>query len=269
MGVADSLDPMDSHWHWMAHDLRRLRQKEGISQARLGRVIGAAKQTVCNYEANERRLTEEQAKALDRRWDTGGHFQRLLMYARRAYDLNGRRQHLKYEAVASELRIFELAIVPGIFQTEEYTRALFTAARSRQIEKQVAQRLARQEILFRADPPDVWVMLDQAVLDRPIGGRRVMAAQLARILTLTEMPNMVVRVIPRSTGAYFGLMGAFKVLTLEQGDVAYVDALGSGRLVLDTAEVRTFGKGFEQIGAQALPEIPSRRLIERTMESLR
>ena len=222
-----------------------------------------------NDEANERRLTEDQAKVLDRRWDTGGHFQRLLLYARRAYDLSGHRQHLRYETQASELRIFELAVVPGIFQTEDYTRALFTAARSRQIEKQVAQRLARQEILARANPPDVWVLLDQAVLDRPIGGRRVMAEQLARILTLAEAPNVVVRVVPRSTGAYFGLMGAFKILTLEHGDVAYVEALGSGRLVLDTAEVRTFARGFEQIGAQALPEIPSRRLIERTMEYLR
>ncbi|MEU8797138.1 helix-turn-helix transcriptional regulator [Spirillospora sp. NPDC048819] len=269
MGVADSLDPMDSHWHWMAYDLRRLRQKEGISQARLGRIIGAAKQTVCNYEANERRLTEDQAKALDRRWDTGGHFQRLLMYARRAYDLNGHRQHQRYEARASELRIFGLAIIPGLFQTEEYTRALFTAARSKQVEKQVAARQARQEALFRPDPPELWVLLDQAVLDRPIGGRRVMADQLARLRDLTEMPNVIVRVVPRSVGAYFGLMGAFEVLTVEHGDVAYVEALGSGRLVLDTAEVRTFGKGFDLIAAQALPEVPSRRFIERMMEYMR
>jgi len=269
MGVADSLDPMDSHWHWMAHDLRRYRLKEGISQAALGRVLGVAKQTVCNYEANERRLTEEQTKILDQRWDTGGHFQRLRTYARRAYDLNGRRQHLRYEAQASEIRIFELAVVPGIFQTENYMRALFTAARSRQVEKQVAQRLARQEILTRADPPDVWVLLDQSVLDRPIGGRRVMAEQLAHLLTLAEAPNVVVRVVPRSAGAHYGLMGAFKILTLEQGDVAYVDALGSGRLVLDIAEVRTFARGLELISAQALPEASSRRLIERSMEFFR
>lgn len=269
MGVADSLDPMDSHWHWMAYELRRHRLREGISQARLGRVIGAAKQTVCNYEANERRLTEDQAKILDLHWDTGGYFQRLLMYARRAYDLNGHRQHQRYEAQSSELRIFGLAIVPGLLQTEAYTRALFTAARSRQVEKQVALRLARQEALSRPEPPELWVLLDQAVLDRPIGGRRVMVEQLARLREVTEMPNVIIRVVPRSVGAYFGLMGAFEVLTVEHGDVAYVEALGSGKLVLDTAEVRTFGKGFELIAAQALPEVPSRRLIERMMEYMR
>jgi hypothetical protein len=96
-------------------------------------------------------------------------------------DLNGHRRHQRYEALALELRIFGLAIVPGLMQTEAYTRALFTAARSKQVEKQVALRLARQEALFRPDPPELWVLLDQAVLDRPIGGRRVMAEQLARL----------------------------------------------------------------------------------------
>lgn len=269
MGVADSLDPMDSHWHWMAHDLRRYRRKEGISQAALGRAIGVAKQTVCNYEANERRLTEEQTKILDRRWDTGGHFQRLLKYARRAYDLNGHLQHQRYEAEASELRIFALAIVPGLLQTEEYARALFTAARSKQVEKQVKTRMARQEILTRPDPPELWVLLDESVLERPIGGRDVMAGQLARLRDVAELPNVIVRVVPRSAGAHFGLMGSFEVLSVVHGDVAYVEALGSGRLALDHAEVRMFGKGFDLIAAQALPEISSLRFIEHKMECIR
>lgn len=70
------------------------------------------------------------------------------------------------------------------------------------------------------------------------------------------MPNVIIRVVPRSVGTHFGLMGAFEVLTVEHGNVAYIEALGSGKLVLDTAEARTFGKGFELIAAQALPRSP-------------
>jgi DNA-binding XRE family transcriptional regulator len=72
MGVAESLDPQSSLWAWVAFDLRRYRLMHGLSQPQVGKLIGAARQTVCNYEAGVRRIDDRQAAILDKEWDTGG-----------------------------------------------------------------------------------------------------------------------------------------------------------------------------------------------------
>ncbi|GAA2629995.1 hypothetical protein GCM10010411_79680 [Actinomadura fulvescens] len=96
-----------------------------------------------------------------------------------------------------------------------------------------------------------------------------MRAQLARLLSVAQHPNMIVRVLPRTAGATIGLDGSFKILSVDETDVAYTEAHGGGRLILTPAEVRRFGVRWDRISAKALPEDASRSLIERTMEELK
>lgn len=106
-------------------------------------------------------------------------------------------------------------------------------------------------------------------LDCPVGGPDVMRAQLAHLLDLSNQPNVSVRVVPRSAGAHVGLDGAFKVMTVDEGDVAYTEAHGGGRLVLSAQEVRSFSVRYDRVGVKALPEEASRNLIREIMEDMK
>ena len=110
------------------------------------------------------------------------------------------------------------------------------------------------------------VFLDQGVLDQPVGGPAIMRAQLAAILEQAQRPNTTFRVVPRSVGAHLGRDGSFKIMTLGHSDVAYTEACGGGRLVMDGTEVRSFRVRFDRISDRALPVDASIELIKRVME---
>jgi transcriptional regulator with XRE-family HTH domain len=252
MSNVDLPDPNSSLYAWLAHDLRFYRLKHGLSQAQLGAIIRRSPSSLSNCEAGRRKITAKEAKILDDLWDTGGHFQRLLLFARLSHDPDW----------------FRGLWVPGLNQTPEYARASFTAAGISNIDALIEARTARQAILDRKNPPLLWILLDHAVLDRPVGGPDVMREQLSRLHELSQRPNVILQVVPRSAGAHMGQDGAFKVLTVEATEVAYVEAPGGGRLILDDAEVRSFGVRYGRIGAKALADDPSRDLIIEAMESM-
>jgi transcriptional regulator with XRE-family HTH domain len=259
---------MISMWAWLAHDLRFYRTKARMSGETLCRILGVARSTLSRLETGQAKLDEKQAMALDRYWDTGGHFLRLLTYAKLGHDPDWFKEHIGYEARASVLKIYELALVPGLLQTEAYARALFAAAGVEDLDEHVAERMSRQETLDRRPRPLLWVLLTEGVLDWPVGGAQVMRAQLARLLEVSELASVTIRVVPRSSGAHIGGDGAFKVMTVAEGDVAYAESHGGGRLILSATEIRAYGIRYERIGAKALPEDSSRSLIEHVMETM-
>lgn len=262
-------NPNTSLWAWLAHDLRFYREKYGLSQEKLGAIIGRSSSSLSNCEAGRRRITEDEAKILDDLWDTGGHFQRLILFARLSHDPDWFREHVEYEAKAEVIKIFETMFVPGLLQTPEYAKATLVAGAHIDPDSGVEARMARQAILDQSNPPVLWVIIDQAVLSRPVGGTETMRAQLAHLLQMVERPNVGVRVVPWSVGEYIGQDGAFKLLASEASDVAYAEAPTGGRLILEPREVRDFGLRYDRIGAKALPDDLSRGLIKEAMEALR
>ncbi|GAA2106677.1 DUF5753 domain-containing protein [Actinomadura alba] len=119
------------------------------------------------------------------------------------------------------------------------------------------------------DPPQLFVLLFEGLLEIPVGGPEVMRAQLKRLLEASESPNIVIRVVPKAAGAHPGLDGAFMVLSVDTGDVGYVEAPGGGRLVPSAPEMRSFLLRYERIGQEALPVNLSRDLIRRAVEAMR
>jgi hypothetical protein len=130
-------------------------------------------------------------------------------------------------------------------------------------------RIARQAILDRSRPLVLWVVLDNAVLCRPVGGTEIMRAQLAHLLEMGRRPNVAVRVVPWSSAEYIGQDGFFKLLSSETSDVAYAEVPTGGRLIMEPREVRDFGLRHDRIGVKILPEDLSRGLITEAMEALR
>lgn len=110
------------------------------------------------------------------------------------------------------------------------------------------------------------MILAQTVLEWPVGGPEVFKAQLARLLEVSELPHVSIRIVPSTAGAYEGLDGPFMILTGKEDEVAFVEAPNAGRFVADDVEVKDFVTRFDRIGMLALPVGPSRELIKQIME---
>ncbi|MEW2353780.1 helix-turn-helix transcriptional regulator [Spirillospora sp. NPDC029432] len=269
MPLRDSLDPRASMWDFLAVYLHFLRNKHGLSCAAVGKMTNTARQTVSHWEAGRLKPSERQLRALDDTYGTGDLLCLLLHHARTGHDPNWFSAHLELEARASTIKIYERSLVPGLFQTEAYARTLFVQGGVQDIEESVAGRLARQETLLRPEPPLLWVLLEEDVIDRAIGEPRVMYEQLSRLLELAAKPHVMLRVVPRSIGFHPGLDGSFKLLGVARETLAYIEASGGGRLVGDPAEVHAFEIRYDRIGTDALSRSASRQLIEHALESMR
>jgi hypothetical protein len=205
----------------------------------MGEILSCSKSTVSRLETGEMRMDATQAEAIDRKWDTGGIFSLLVWYATLGHDPDWFKHYLDLEDRASVVKIWRLSLVPGLLQTADYARTGLMTGGVKDVEAALEGRLVRQAILDREDPPVLWILLSETLLELPCGGPTVMKAQLAHILGLSERPNIGIRVVPKSVGHHPGLDGSFMILKMTEpnGEVAYVEAPGGGRLVPNVTEV--------------------------------
>ena len=165
---------------------------------------------------------------------------------------------------------FELAIVPGLLQTEAYARAMFAADDSRGSEaadKLVAMRLERQRALSReASPLELHAILDESVLRRPVGGPAVMRAQAEHLLALAAWSNVTIQIVPLSVGAHAGLAGAFSLLIFDGGPdqgIVYVDSPGGNIYLEKPHDVSRFRHDFDALSSAAHGSQESSTLLAR------
>jgi Domain of unknown function (DUF5753) len=175
------------------------------------------------------------------------------------------------EYEATTLRWFEPLVVPGLLQTEEYARAVFrTGLRitNDKIDEQVAGRLKRQEVLTRDEPPTLWVILDEWVLRRPVGGRHVMFEQVSRLVAAAGEPHVVIEVLPVSVGAHEGLAGAFAIADFETApSVGYLEGTPGGQLVEQPKDVAVLDLTWDTLRADTLPRAASLAVLEEGAKS--
>ncbi|SDI22363.1 Helix-turn-helix domain-containing protein [Sinosporangium album] len=146
------------------------------------------------------------------------------------------------EGAATSIRNYEVQFVPGLLQTEDYARAVvglgFPDGPADEVERRVRLRMARRQILDRPDAPHLWVLIDEAVLRRPLGGPEVMRKQVRRLVEDANRPNVTVQVIPFSVGGHSAAGGPFSVLRFDEPDlpdVIYLEQLTSS-VYLDKQE---------------------------------
>ncbi|WP_328676643.1 helix-turn-helix domain-containing protein [Streptomyces sp. NBC_00322] len=180
------------------------------------------------------------------------------------------RDYARAEAEAVALHDYSNQAVPGLLQTEEYARAIFTQRRplldEETIEKRVADRLARQQIFERWPAPTFSFVLEEAVLKRPIGGRTVNENQLRRLLRVGRLRTVELQVMPLDREEHPSLDGAFILLTPKgRQQVAYTEIYGHPRLITDAEEVRVFTERYGIIRAQALTPRESLSLVEKML----
>jgi hypothetical protein len=163
--------------------------------------------------------------------------------------------------------------VPGLLQTEDHAQVVFAKRRpfldGETIEKRVTDRLSRQQVFERSPAPIVSYVLEEVLLDRPIGGPRVHADQLRRLLHVGRMQNVEIQVMPTRVEEHPNLGGAFNLLTPKRyGQVAYTEVQGYPRLITELEEVRRIADRYGIMRAMALSPSESRKLIEQKLEEL-
>jgi hypothetical protein len=179
------------------------------------------------------------------------------------------------EAEAAGLRSFQGEAVEGLLQTPDYARAVLREVQNRdtdeQIERLVDLRIKRQDVLERDLPLDIWLILDEAVIRRTIGGPDVMRGQLARLTEASKMPNVTLQVLPFESGSHAGLKGSFSILEFPEradADVAYVESVAGIIYLEKDREVRTCAEAFDRLRAAALSPGASADLISKVAKDL-
>ncbi|WBB97586.1 MULTISPECIES: helix-turn-helix transcriptional regulator [unclassified Solwaraspora] len=245
--------------------IRKERTARGLSQEQLGALVGVSGSSIGSYEAGRLIPVPAIAKALDGVFETGDRIQRLAAHARGQSIAPFLRSWAENEAQASILRYFELSVVPGLLQTEAYARQLLTdVGPVDDVETALANRLARQEIITRADNPAHFVaVLDRSVLHRQVGSPDVMVEQLTALAAACDRPNVRVHVVPATAGAYAGLNGPFVLGTVHDRRVGYLDTHFGGEPIDDPQRVRRLEQVWEDVRSHALPIAESREMIEK------
>ncbi len=167
--------------------------------------------------------------------------------------------HVSLEGAASLIRQYEPHFIPGLLQSEEYARGVLRSGaigqtRPEDIERHVDLRMQRQELLTRQDAPRLWVVMDETVLRRPVGGPEVTRAQVDNLLEATKLPNVTLQVAPFTGGPHPGTYGPFVLFRFampELPDMVYSEYL-TGAVYLDArTEVATHLEVMDRMAAQA------------------
>jgi transcriptional regulator with XRE-family HTH domain len=184
--------------------------------------------------------------------------------------------YLGLESAATAIRSFETQFVPGLFQTEDYARAVtmlgHQTAPDGEIERRVRLRLARQDLLSRARRPRIWAVMDEAVLRRPIGGTAVMRAQLFRLAEAARLPGVRLQVVPFARGGHAAASGSFSILRFEERDlpdVVYMEQLTSAVYLEQRADVEHYLEVMDELSGAALTPAATALFIEQVIEETR
>jgi transcriptional regulator with XRE-family HTH domain len=261
--------------------LRRLRESQRITLEDAGKAIRASHSKISRLETGRvgfkdrdiadlltlYGVTDEQdreaLRALARRANVAGwwhDYSDILPNWFEAY--------VGLEEVATQIRTYQVQFVPGLLQTEDYARAVTLLghenAPPREIERRVRLRMARQAVLDRSQPPNVWAVIDEAVLRRPPGPPSVMRGQLEHLAKMAKRPNVTVQIIPFQAGGHAAAGGPFSILRFAEPDlpdVVYLEQLTSS-LYLDKPEaVDSYLKVMERVCLEAATPAASADVI--------
>ncbi|WIM96325.1 helix-turn-helix transcriptional regulator [Actinoplanes oblitus] len=257
----------------LGSQLRKLRETRGITRDAAGYEIRASGSKISRMELGRVSFKERDVADLLTLYGVGDKAEReaLLSLARQANSPGWWQQlndvlpnwfqaYLGLEAAATLIRTYEIQFVPGLLQTPEYARAVImlghAGASSDEIDRRVEVRKQRQQILTRSGGPQLWAVIDEAVLRRPIGGVEVMRAQIEALIEASKLPSVRLQIIPFTAGGHAAAGGPFSILRFpepELPDVVYVEQLTSAIYLDKREDVDQYAMAMERVCIDADP----------------
>ncbi|MFB0628757.1 helix-turn-helix domain-containing protein [Streptomyces sp. AB3(2024)] len=261
------LDPSASPLDYYGSELRRLREEAKLKQEDLGGIVFCTGSLIGQIETARKVPTRDFSERIDAALGTGGVFSRLVGLVLRSQLPTWFQAYAEMEAKAEYISTYQCQLVYGLLQTPGYARAVLSIDHPDTLDTVVAARMDRQRILKRGNPPVLWVVLDEAVLHREIGGPEVMREQLAYLLELRDRRWINVQVLPFAAGQHAGMMGSFNLLRFDDDpDLHYSESYDSGHMTANPQVIRERSVGYARLQAEALPPGSSAELIARVME---
>ncbi|HEX6472955.1 MAG TPA: helix-turn-helix transcriptional regulator [Streptosporangiaceae bacterium] len=265
----------------LAGELRRLRERAGMTPEQAAAALGWSRPKLVRVEtAKTRPKPADVAAALDL-YGGPDELKLALMEAARnvrrrgwwsAYDDVLAGSYAELEDDAAEIRSWQVQVIHGLLQTQEYARTLIRnhSADEQEVDRRVQARMMRQTLLARQNAPALQVLIEEAVLRRPVGGVEVMRGQLDALLRAHLRPNVSIRVVPMSVGIYPSLgEGSFTIFSFPRPidpDVVYLESVAGGVYLEDVEQVRRCGATFDNIADVALSDEESAALIAAIAE---
>ncbi|MGW8528408.1 MULTISPECIES: helix-turn-helix domain-containing protein [Nocardiopsidaceae] len=261
---------------YYATELKRHREAAGLTQAQLAELIPYSKSMVSMVETAKRspvesregdKVTSRFTECCDEALNTGGALSRILPLLESANDVykSWFRPYTVLEAEATMITGFASQTVPGLLQTEDYARELlrsyYPPMSDEEVERQVQGRMRRQEILLSRTPPLLWFVLDEAVIQRPVGSDVVFRAQLERLVEAGQGRRTKIQVMPFERRAHAGLSGMMVILQLPEERAVYVEAPGTAHITTVDQEVIERTLSFNALCERALSVDESVRMI--------
>ncbi|MEV7006178.1 helix-turn-helix transcriptional regulator [Streptosporangium sp. NPDC051022] len=254
--MTDDFDPRLTPVQRFGRELARVRNEAGLSQSRLGARLGVSSSLVGHMEIGSRKPRAELAARCDEIFKTGDLFARLC---RNITSPVGPQWFLRWsdeiEPRAHVLRSWDPLLVPGLLQIESYARFVFRgdlAASEREVEEQISARMRRQLVLRRDSPPALWVLVDEWVLRRQIGGPEVMYEQLDHLVTVAGRQNVKLQLVPHDSPCTAGLMSGFALAELPDAPtVVSVESAGVGEVSAEHDLVGAVLARYDRIRAEA------------------
>ncbi|GAA4564204.1 helix-turn-helix transcriptional regulator [Micromonospora coerulea] len=262
----------------IARELRQLREHAGMTLDVAARQLDMSKSNLSRIENAQIGIKPRDVRAALALYQvTGADAEALIEIARGAQQRGWWQSYsdvlpewfefyVGLEAEAATLRTYEAESVPGLLQTEAYAREIYRiTAGEDAIERKVAARLRRQDVLHREAPVRLSVVLNEAVLLRAVGGPAVMAAQISHMARLAQLPNVTIHVLPFSAGGHPAMSTPYVILGFADAadaSVVYLENLTMGLALEDVAHVHGYSLLHEELCRMALDPAASLTRLE-------
>lgn len=268
----------------LGSQLRKLRERSGLSRDAAGYTIRASGSKMSRLELGRVSFKERDVADLLVLYGVTDADERdqLLALASRANEQGWWHRYsdilpdwfqayIGLEEAAQRIRTYEGHLVPGLLQTEDYTRALYWAqsAPRDQAEHRVRLRMDRQALLSRSNPPHLWAVIDEAALHREVGGPEVLRAQLEHLVALTKLPHITLQVLPFQRGADasegFPFV-IFRFAAYDLPDIVYLEQLTSALYLDKRDDVEHYSDVMDRLAVHAAPPDQTADLISRILQ---
>ncbi|MFI0189992.1 helix-turn-helix domain-containing protein [Streptomyces sp. NPDC017082] len=250
--------------------LKRLRMQTGMDRAQLGSRTGYSAASIASFEQGRRIPNAKFIMQADEVLDARGVLADFTEGMEAAQYPAFFQDAAALEKKAVTLYFFAVQGVPGLLQTEDYARAVFTMWRplldEATIEQRVAARLARQEVFERKPAPTMSFVMEESVVRKRLGGTAVWRGQLEQMLLVGERRNVQIQIMPDDREEHAALAGPFSLIETEKGRrIAYMEAHKHSRLFTDRQAVRELEEQYSLLRAQALTPRDSLALVEKLL----
>jgi hypothetical protein len=277
--------PTIARWQ-LGRQLREHRDGAGIAHSEIAGVLACSESKIYKIESGDVGVGRGDLLVMLDRYNVSDGIRDTLLdlqrqgkergwWARFGQLPNPYSMYVGLESAATTVKNFELALIPGLLQTTAYTRAVLRGqglvGEDRDQERRVQLRLARQACLTDEPVLNLWTILDEGVIRRQVGGRQVMAEQLAHLVEMGKRPNVTVQVLPFGEGGHPGTLGSLAILEYPDdvhSPVAYIETYAGGMYLESADEMRRVNLAYTHMQATALSTSKSAEVIAAAAREL-